>query len=417
MLRLVLKDLKLFIKDRRAILVTFALPIALATMFAFAFGGAGKSNDEEKKIDLVLADEDKSVVSVSLVTKLDSTKEFNVIRAAKDTAEGWVKKGKLAAVLVLHKGLSDSLDAGHPLPIELKYDQAREIEALMLIGSITGNLMEILGPKIIKKRISNSFPDFDTTMFSAIQEQTMKGFEGGGDTSNKSGATSSKKGKQREPMIKATALVAEKENSPGLIQAIAGTSIMMLLFAVVGMGASLLEEKEEGTLKKLLYAPVNPNQILFGKMIYVTLISIVQMVVVFLYANFVFGLDIFHHVTSMVLAILCASYACSSFGVFLASFARTRQQVQGLSSLIILVMSCIGGSMIPIFMMPAFMQKLSVFSVNYWAIQSFYDIFWRNLPATDSDFHTRLLMMLLIGTTMNSIALVMFRRNILKIAQ
>ena len=104
------------------------------------------------------------------------------------------------------------------------------------------------------------------------------------------------------------------------------------------------------------------------------------------------------------------------FGVFIASFAKSRQQVQSLSILIVLIMSCIGGSMVPIFMMPPFMQKISVFSVNYWGIQGFYDIFWRMLPLTDITFLTRVLVLLLIGTSLNVTALQLFKRNILKIA-
>ena len=414
MLKLTIKDLKLFISDRRALMLTFAVPIALSTLFAFAFGGVGKSNDETKKVDLVITDEDKSAASDHVVSKLDSVKEFRVIRTTLDTAEQWVKKGDEAAVLILHKGFGDSLGAGRQTPLELKYDQARETEVMILAGALTGNLMDILGPKIISKKITKQFDeqysDKDTSMRATIHGQIMKNFQG-------EGGTGGGQKKQRESLIKTTALVAEKQNSPGLIHAIAGTSIMMLLFAVVGMGASLLEEKEEGTLKRLLYAPVNPNQILFGKMIYVTLISVIQLIVMFLYASLVFGLDIFHHLPALVLAIFCTAYACSSFGVFLASFARTRQQVQGISTLIILVMSCIGGSMIPVFIMPAFMQKMSVFSVNYWGIQSFYDIFWRNLPVSDTTFLSRLVVLLLIGTAMNSIAVIMFRRNILNIAQ
>ena len=40
-------------------------------------------------------------------------------------------------------------------------------------------------------------------------------------------------------------------------------------------------------------------------------------------------------------------------------------------------MSAVGGSMIPIYIMPAFMQHAAIISVNYWSIQGFYDIFWR----------------------------------------
>jgi hypothetical protein len=72
--------------------------------------------------------------------------------------------------------------------------------------------------------------------------------------------------------------------------------------------------------------------------------------------------------------------------------------------------------MIPTFIMPVFMQKISVFTVNYWGIQGFYDIFWRMLPLTDTVLLSRILVLLLIGTAMNLVALKMFNKNILKIA-
>jgi ABC-type multidrug transport system permease subunit len=151
-------------------------------------------------------------------------------------------------------------------------------------------------------------------------------------------------------------------------------------------------------------------------MVSANVISIMQLSIMFIYAKLIFGLDLINHLLSLVLMIVATAYACSSFGVFLASFAKSRQQVQGLSTLIVLIMSCIGGSMVPIFMMPAFMQKISVFSVNYWGIQGFYDIFWRILPLTDVTFLSRILVLALIGTTLNLIALRMFKKNILAIA-
>src|SRR5690606_5932882 len=165
-----------------------------------------------------------------------------------------------------------------------------------------------------------------------------------------------------------------------------------------------------------LYTPMNPIKILFGKMISANVISIFQLVVMFLFASLVFGLDIYSHLSGLIITIVATAFACSAFGVFLASFAKSRQHVQGLSTLIILVMSAIGGSMMPIFFMPAFMQKIAVISVNFWSIQSFYDIFWRNLPITSGTFLSRILVLLLIGTILNSLAVVLFRKNILKLS-
>ena len=208
---------------------------------------------------------------------------------------------------------------------------------------------------------------------------------------------------------------SEEGNLVGLVQSVAGTAVMMLLFSVARIGGSLLDEKQEGMLKKLLCSPIPPNYILFGKLVFANIISIIQLIIMFVYAWLIFGLDIMHHLPSLVLMIFTIAFSCSGFGVVLASFAKSRQQVQTLSTLVVLIMSAIGGSMIPIFIMPEFMQKISVFSVNYWGVQGFYDIFWRHLPLTDIIFLSRVFVLFFIGTFLNFIALQMFKKNILKI--
>jgi ABC-2 type transport system permease protein len=207
----------------------------------------------------------------------------------------------------------------------------------------------------------------------------------------------------------------EEDSMGGIVHVVAGTSVMMLLFSVAGMGGSLIDEKQEGMLKKLLCSPLHPNHILYGKMVYANIISIAQLIIMFVYAWLVFGLDIMHHLPSLALMILVTAYACSGFGILLASFAKSRQQVQGYSTIIVLVMSAMGGSMIPIFIMPEIMQKIAVVSVNYWGIQGFHDIFLRYLPITDITFLSRVFVLILIGTSLNFIALQMFKKNILKI--
>lgn len=208
---------------------------------------------------------------------------------------------------------------------------------------------------------------------------------------------------------------SEENNLVGLVHSVAGTAVMMLLFSVAGIGGSLLDEKQEGMLKKLLCSPIPPDYILFGKLVFANIISIIQLIIMFVYAWLIFGLDIMHHLPSLVLMIFTIAFACSGFGVVLASFAKTRQQVQGFSTIIVLVMSGIGGSMIPIFAMPEIMQKIAVVSVNYWGIQGIYDIFWKLVPLTDITFLSRVFVLLCIGSFLNFIALLMFKRNILKI--
>lgn len=423
MIKVALKDLRIFLKDRRSMLLTFAIPIALITLFAFAFGGVGKSKGDSK-VSLLISDLDNTVASKEAIKLFDSLKSVSITTMPLEDAEKAIKKGKMSSVLVIHKGFSDSLQQGAGLPLELKYDGAKEIEVGLLQQSLIptiamlpfnlgdskmmmGNrLARIAGVSNIDKKQDIQFRSnelFDVISKSISENESKEQINPaemfiGGD-------------------IKMTKLVkATNDNQLGLIQAVAGTAVMMLLFSVVGIGLGLLDEKQEGTLKRLLYTPLNPLNILFGKMIAANLISIFQLVVMFLFASFVFGLKIGDHLPGLLLMIIATAFACSAFGVLLASFAKTKQQVQGLSTLIILVMSAIGGSMMPLFFMPVIMQKAAVISVNYWSIQGFYDIFWRNLPVLSTTFLSRILVLMVIGLILNSVAVIMFRKNILKLA-
>jgi ABC-2 type transport system permease protein len=53
-----------------------------------------------------------------------------------------------------------------------------------------------------------------------------------------------------------------------------------------------------------------------------------------------------------------------------------------LSTLVILIMSSVGGSMFPRFLMPEAMQKAGLLTINAWAIDGFTKVFWRDLPVT-----------------------------------
>lgn len=422
MLKIAIKDLKLFFKDKRSVVLTFAIPIALISLFAFAFGGVGKSKSD-KKVSILLSDLDLTPASKDAIAQFDSLKSIEVKQLPLADAENAIKKGNYSCVLIIHKGFADSLNEGNDLPLELRYDEAREIEMGMLQQSLIptvamlpfslGNSKVMMKNRLLKVAGANTqetkalIQTNSDNLFDAIS----KGITEGDNSKNTSPSLNFMGGD-----IKMTPLIKSKNDTQlGLVQAVAGTAVMMLLFSVVGIGMGLLDEKQTGTLKRLLYTPMNPSNILLGKMISANVISIFQLVVMFLFAGIVFGLQISNHLPGLFITILATAFACSAFGVLLASFARSRQQVQGLSTLIILVMSAVGGSMIPIFFMPALMQKAAVFSVNYWSIQGFFDIFWRNLPVTSPTFLSRIAVLLFIGVSLNTLALIMFKKNILKI--
>ncbi len=420
MFKLVSKDLKLFLKDRRAVLLTFAIPIALITLFAFAFGGVGSS--KAQRIDLQVTDLDYSMQSKQAVNLLDSLESVQLSVVDLATAQKNIKTGTATCVLILHKGFNDSLLTGRQLPIELQYDAAKNIQIGLLQQALIPTMARLpfmLGnPKeAMKQRFMNTISNSSPNLQAKIGRQSDNLFssleQGVSDKSSQQALSKSFFGGQ----IKMTPLIkAKSENSIGLIQAVAGTAVMMLLFSVVGIGTSILDEKQEGTLKRLLYTPINPIKIVFGKMISANIISIIQLLILLLFAHFAFGLIIFTNWLAVLIIVMATAFACSAFGVFLAAIAKSRQQVQGLSTLIILVMSAIGGSMVPLFLMPEFMQKAAVVSVNYWSIQGFFDIFWRQLPVYDATFLGRVAVLIGIGILLNALAVIFFKKNVLSLS-
>lgn len=400
------KDLKLYFSDKKAVLLTFLMPILLITLFAFAFGGT-KGTSKSKPIELLVADIDNTIDSRSVIFNLDSLSGITLIPKELGEASDLVLKGKYVAVLIFGKGFQDSILAGNTLPMELKYDAAREIEMGMLQGVLMQELMGSVGKKMIKSKMGTYFD----TNYSGMNPTTRAKIFDDMDSDN----IGIGGGMNSSMDLKMTSVVKEdsKKGNLGLIQAVAGTAIMMLLFSIAAIGGGLLDEKEAGTLKRLLYSPLKPTDILFGKMATAIVISILQLIVMFVYSWLVFDLPIFTDIPSLILMILATAFAVSSFGMFLVAIAKSRQQLQGLSTIIIMIMSAIGGSMIPLFIMPAFMQKIAVVSVNYWGIQGFYDIFWRGLPLVD--ILPKMGVLLLIGTGMMLISIRMFKKNVLKL--
>lgn len=409
MLKIAIKDIKIFLRDIKAVLLSFLLPIALITLFGLAFGGLSGDKDEQTPVSIYVADLDRTTTSREVTAELDSLEEISITKTDFEEGKAAIMNGNRIAMLVIYEGFADSVEQGKPEPIELFYDEAREMEAGLIQYALISNLMEILGSRSIQKKIINSlyrrYPDIDPSIMKSIEEEVAGQFqpgEGGeGNIMDEMGS------------LKVTSLARRKSANWALIQSFAGTAVMMLLFSVAAMGSSVLAEREDGTLKRLLYSPMQSMYILFGKMIYAMTVGVIQLVVMLVFTWLVLGMDVSYNVFYLLLVIIATAFACSGFGIFIAAISTSRKQAESLSTIIILIMSAIGGSMIPIFFMPAFMQEMAVASVNYWAIQGFFDVLGRD--AGFMQLLEKLGMLILIGIVMTVISAALFRRNVLKV--
>jgi ABC-2 type transport system permease protein len=399
MLKLFKKDLILFFHDQRSVILTFLLPVILITLFAFAYGSIGDYNGRSEPVKLLVTDLDQTRTSKEIIYKVDSLEDIRTVVSDVIKSKELVIKGKYACALIIYKGFQDSLEAGKAIPIELVYDRSREMEIGILQQNLISTLMsstgEIIVKKSIEKYLKDQFPDIDKSTSNSIIRTAIN------NNNNKIA-------------IKWTSVVGEKNDTKlGLIQAVAGTAILMLLFSVAGVGTSILEEKENGTINRLLYSPLKGSTILYSKMLFAFFISILQLTAMFLFAWLILNMDLSVNIPGLILMIIATSFAVSSLGIFLAAIVKTRQQAQNLSTIIILVMSAIGGSMIPLFIMPSILQKVALLSVNYWGIQGFYDLFWRVLPL--KEILPKILILMSIGVVMTLASIHLFKKRIMKL--
>ncbi len=273
-------------------------------------------------LNLLVADLDQTRSSKEIVNKIDSLEDMRIIISDAIKSKELVIKGKYACALIIYKGFQDSLEAGNATPIELVYDRSREMEIGILQQNLISTLMSSTGKIIVKKSIENYLQDQFPAIDKSISDNILR--------------TAIKKD-NNTPAIKWTSIVGEKNDTKlGLIQAVAGTAILMLLFSVAGVGTSILEEKENGTINRLLYSPLKGSTILYGKMLFAFFISILQLTAMFLFAWLIFNMDLSVNIPALILMIIATAFAVSSLGIFLAAIAKTRQQAQNLSTIIIL---------------------------------------------------------------------------------
>jgi ABC-2 type transport system permease protein len=174
-------------------------------------------------------------------------------------------------------------------------------------------------------------------------------------------------------------LVGQHLANPGLTRSIGGWAIMFVLFSLTGASRAFVEEYDTGTLHRLLTAPVTRGAVLLSKYIYNWLLGVVQLLVLFLFGAVMFSVDIYSNFGNLLLIILLSSAAATAFGMFLAAIARTAAQLQGLSTLLILTMSAVGGSWFPVSFMPSYIQTVSRFTLTYWSVDGFLNVLWRNV--------------------------------------
>jgi len=411
-------------RDRGALALSFVLPIAFFTIFAVIFGSR---RDTTPRITVLVVGEDHSAASERLTKGLEDEGSLHVLlRPAPksgveqpeykaNTAEAAVRAGNAPVAIVIPHGfglapISFGGDRDRAV-IQLLKDSSDMVASEMIAGllqkvALTAmpDIMAEQGTRMIDRYsgglTSEQRRRIDEALSSLRHQRTSNG------TGNRQHSSDSSGGDIIR--VKARDVVGENKNNPMVAFYAAAIGVMFLLFTSSGAAGALLEEAESGTLDRVLSSRVTMTSLLAGKVCYNTLLALVQLVVMFLWGWAVFKLDLWSHIPGFVIMGVSTAFAVAAFGILLASACRTRAQLGALSTLVILIMSSIGGSMFPRFLMPQAVQKAGLLTINAWAIDGFTKVFWRDEPV--SHLWPQVAVLLLAATTLFVIARRLSRR-------
>lgn len=387
-------------RDRVAQLMRFVLPIAFFTIFALVFGGAGGGDLEPITVAVVDPGGDRAATRVTRA--LAAEKGLRVRTTVRRTAggadttrvpidraraEAMVRDGDAPVAIVLPADLDSTLSRvdGAPATIEVLSDPSNPFAANMVGGLLQKVIMTAL-PDAMLHRGATAFDQFGGGLTpeqrTAVARWTA---DLRADDSTAVGTASGGVGASMgmPVTIESRAVVGNKRREGDMISFYAaGIAVMFLLFSSSAAAGTLLDEVESGTLDRLLTSRLGMARLLAGKWLWVTIAGMLQIIVMFLYAMLAFRLDLVSHLPGFLVMAVVTAGTAAAFGMLLATACRSREQLSGISTLIILMFSALGGSMFPRFLMTEQMQKIGLFAFNAWALDGFVKVFWREAPLT-----------------------------------
>lgn len=345
---IVVKDLKLLVRDRTGFFFALIFPLLMAVFFGAIFsGGSG----DRSAIDVVLVDEDQTDGSARFVDELEAIGAL-VIRRANSRAEALsaVRRGERTAYLVVPPGFAAAraaMFAGDGAAVIVGVDPSRRAEAAMLEAIISRHLYA----QMAQRFGGRGLPDVVD-----LEPVTLG---------------------KRPPSYFAISF------PQGIVWG--------LMMCAMTFGMALVTERERGTLMRLRVAPISRAHILAGKAgACAVMVLVVQLGLLGLGAA-AFDLEIGGALV-LAMAVLASAACFVGLMMLLSILGRTEKAASGYATAALLVMMMLGGGMVPLFFMPEWMQTVGHVSPVKWALLALEGATWRELGPAEMAFPCAILL-------------------------
>ncbi|MCG6948475.1 MAG: ABC transporter permease [Acidobacteria bacterium] len=355
---------------RTEILLTFVVPIVFFTIFAFIFDeqiGLGKS----PRVNLALVDEDDTGLSRELLSALAEWDTLHIyappdygdglfVFASRAPVRELVLAGTIQLAVVIPEGWTVSrLNPGdESVSLQLLADSSDPVATQVVSALLRQTVGQLTGERVreqIRSFLSLSPDRFAESPLSSLAAPIA---------------------------IDVVDLLAADKANPVVSMYAAGIAVMFLLFGAVGNSGTLLEEEENQTLERLMCSELGMTQLLAGKWLLMTIVGIIQVTIMFAWAELAFGVDFLGHLSGFTVMTVVTAGAASSFALTLAALCTNRAQLNAVAVILILSMSALGGSMVPRYVMSEAIQQIGKITFNAWALDGYNKVFWRDLPIT-----------------------------------
>lgn len=338
------KDILVLFRDRSAYIWVVAFPLLMAVLFGSIFGGSGSGGGGTFEVAVI--DQDGGARAKALVKALEDSGTVKVHPLEMEVARGKVLKGDLAAYVVLKKGLDEpTLMAPPEKPLlQVGVDPKRQMESGVLEGILSQAWFQELGKS------------------SPYASQVMK--QG--------------TGIERVPV---------EQEYHGPMSAFEVSFPQAMLWGLVAVCASfavtMVKERTAGTLQRLKLAPISRGLLLAGKGLACFLTCLGVVVGLMAFGSAVFKLGAFEHPVQLTVGVLCVAFCYSGLMMLVSVLGKTEQSVGGAGWGLMMLFNMFGGGMVPLMMMPGWMQALGSFSPAKWSILALEGAIWRDFSISE----------------------------------
>jgi ABC-type transport system involved in multi-copper enzyme maturation permease subunit len=399
-LALIFKEYRLFWSDRVAVSLTFLIPIGLIAIWGSIFGNL---NSGPENLKLAFMNASTASVAKNIEKVLDTTRTFKLVKSYRDdrgndvafdtlSIQEYVRKGNASSALVIPPDAYTDTSVG--LKLKFYYDPKNEMEMQIVQGVLTQTIMSQIPGMFVdgmqRRALRFLGVDSGTAFNSGIRSLVGRYFKidtakikfpslGGTFPSGGGGKDFFKNVLDFE----SEQVVGKNIANPWATRSVGGWAMMFLMFTLTGSASSLFDEKKSGVVLRILASPISRVQILWSKYLYNMSLGFLQLIVLFTAGSLLFKIDIMSNFVSLILILLAAALACTSFGMLISAVTKTSSQANGLGTFLILAMSSIGGAWFPVSFMPDFIQAISKITIVYWAMDGFLQVLWRGAPLSD----------------------------------